>query len=93
MESIKNFFDKTVPDYFQHHPGSFGWLLIAGGLLIVIGCICNWNWVLESDGRVWNMNWIINTFGRKAARIYVGLLGTVLVVCGVLMYIYYPHKG
>ena len=93
MESIKNFFVNTIPNYFKEHPSYSGLSLAVVGLFIIIGCIRDWNWLMASDGSVFNMSWIINTFGRKAARIYIGLLGAVLVGCGILMYICYPHKS
>ncbi|QIU96679.1 Imm17 family immunity protein [Bacteroides faecium] len=80
MEAINSqFFSKLCKEY--------GYLFIAAsGLLILLGAILNWDWVLEGDGRMMNIAWVSNKFGRTVARILVGISGSVLLVIGILMF-------
>ena len=65
----------------------YGYLLVAaGGLLLLLGAILNWDWVLEGDGRMINIAWISNQFGRNVARIIVGINGCIILVLGVTMF-------
>lgn len=73
------FFSKLCKDY--------GYLIVAAvGLLILLGAILNWDWVLEGDGRIMNIAWISNMFGRTVARILIGIPGSIIVALGVLMF-------
>lgn len=65
----------------------YGYLFVAAcGLLILLGAILNWDWVLEGDGRIMNIAWVSHTFGRNVARILIGTTGGIMLVVGILMF-------
>lgn len=63
-----------------------GLFVAAAGLLFLLGAILNWNWVLEGDGRIMNIAWISDMFGRNVARILVGIVGSVITLCGIVLF-------
>lgn len=71
---------------FSNLPKECGGLaIIICGLLFLIGAIRDWDWVLEGNGRAFNLAWVSNTFGRKIARILVGILSSVIIMCGIVL--------
>lgn len=65
----------------------YGYLFVAAcGLLILLGAILDWDWVLQGDGRIMNIAWISNMFGRTIARILIGIVGSIILALGTLMF-------
>ena len=65
----------------------YGYLFVAAcGLLILLGAILDWDWVLQGDGRIMNIAWISNMFGRTIARILMGIVGSIILALGTLMF-------
>ena len=76
-----------MEDIWKKFPKEYAPLIVvACGLLFLIGAIRDWDWVLEGDGRIFNMAWVSNTFGRRVARILVGISGAVIMILGVLYF-------
>lgn len=80
MEKEQDIFSKFPKEYV-------GLVGVAVGLLFLLGAILNWDWVLQGDGRCFNIAWVCNTFGRKTARILVGISGSVIILCGIVLFV------
>ena len=71
-----------------------GLVLIAFGILILIGAIRNWDWIFKPSPVTYSLaklDGIINTFGRTTGRIVAGI-GSVLVILfgiGWIMFCFY----
>ena len=72
--------------------GVFEWLkayyqyvLIAAGLLFLIGAIRDWKWVYQATGGDKARHaFIFEVWGEKGYRIFIGICGLLLVICGVI---------
>lgn len=80
---------EKIKSYFTSHPEFFGFVFIGIGILLIVGVICNWDWILEGDGRVFNIAWFSNVFGRTAARIIYGILGLLFILIGLIWFVLY----
>jgi hypothetical protein len=58
-----------------------GWIMAAIGVFSISGGVFNWDWFMNHR-KAWLF---VKIFGRTGARIFYGLLGTFLVVVGVVM--------
>ena len=58
----------------------WGLVFVAIGIFSVCGAFLNWDWFMEAR----KARFIVSIIGRNGARIFYGLLGTGLVVLGVL---------
>lgn len=58
-----------------------GWFFMAAGLFAICGAWFDWDWFMNSR-RAWIF---VKLFGRNGARLFYGLLGTTIVVLGVLL--------
>jgi len=58
-----------------------GWFLAAGGAFSLCAAVLDWNWFMNHRKAQRLVKW----FGRGGARVFYGLLGTGLVVLGVLV--------
>lgn len=78
----------TLQDIWDKFPKKYIILVVpAAGLLVLLGAILNWDWVLEGDGRIMNIAWISNMFGRKAARVIIGINGAIIFIVGMIYFI------
>ena len=76
-----------MEDIWKKIPKEYAPLIVAAiGLLFLIGAIRDWDWVLEGDGRIMNIAWVSNTFGRRTARILVGISGAMIMILGVIYF-------
>ena len=72
--------------------GIFEWLtvhyqyvLIAGGLLFLIGAIRDWKWVYQATVEDKTRHaFIFEVWGEKGYRVFIGLSGLLLTICGVV---------
>lgn len=81
---------ETTPSsgLFSQFPEEYaGLVLVAAGLLLLLGAIRDWDWVLEGNGSRMNAAWISNTFGRKTARIFVGICGSIIALSGLVLFL------
>jgi hypothetical protein len=58
-----------------------GLLLIAAGAFSISGAVFDWDWFINSR-KAWLF---VTLFGRTGARIFYALLGTAIVVLGILV--------
>lgn len=60
-------------------------MLIAGGLLFLIGAIRDWKWVYQAtDGYKARHAFIFEVWREKGYRVFIGICGLLLVICGVV---------
>jgi hypothetical protein len=82
-------FLKPFNDFISHNP-EYGYLLCAGVFgLLLLGCILDWDWVVmpDSGSRRWFRRFLLENYGRKAARIWFGIiLGLGTIVCLIAFY-------
>ena len=60
-------------------------MLIAGGLLFLVGAIRDWKWVYQATvGDKARYAFIFEVWGEKGYRVIIGICGLFLVICGVV---------
>ena len=63
----------------------YGYLIGAAVMLVlIIGLILDWDWILEPGGGYFNIAYWIETFGRKTIRIAYGAV----FLIGMLAFLY-----
>ena len=63
----------------------YQYVLIAGGLLFLIGAIRDWKWVYKATvGDKARYALIFEVWGEKGYRVFIGICGLLLVICGIL---------
>lgn len=63
----------------------FEYVLIAGGLLFLIGAILDWKWVSSvTVGDKARHAFIFEMWGKKGYRVFIGLCGLGLIICGLV---------
>lgn len=58
----------------------FGWLFVLAGGFAICGAVCNWDWFMNHR----KARFLCSLITRTGARIFYTVLGTLLVVLGVL---------
>ena len=58
-----------------------GWALAACGVFAICGAGFDWEWFMNHR----KAQFFVRLLGRTGTRVFYGLLGTALVVLGVLM--------
>ena len=74
-----------MENIFEFLRSHFEYVLIAGGLLILIGAILDWKWVSSatvSDKA--RHAFIFEVWGERGYRVLIGICGLVLVICGLV---------
>lgn len=78
----------TIQRFYEQHPVILPITCILVGVLLLWGCISNWNWLFGNISRSnyspEKIDGLVNTFGRKAARVMVGFLAVLLVAVGIM---------
>lgn len=64
-----------------------GWILVGGGAFALCGAAFDWEWFMNDR----KTRFFTAIFGRTGARIFYGLLGSGLVVYGLLILLGYAH--
>ncbi len=85
MEESENIFDQ-VREFFTHHPLYFGIFLVIIGIGLLLTAIYDGEW-LFGNTRLYNLQKVdgwVNFFGRKTARIFVGIMAFVLMASGIV---------
>lgn len=62
----------------------FEYVLIAVGLLILVGAIRGWGWIRHLDRGNAFMHFIWELWGERGMRVVMALCGLVLIICGVV---------
>lgn len=58
-----------------------GWLIAGCGAFAICGAVLDWEWFMNHR----KAQALVRILGRGGTRLFYGLLGTALVVLGVLM--------
>jgi hypothetical protein len=58
-----------------------GLILVLGGVFSICGAVLNWDWFMNH----YKARLIVALLGRDGARVFYGLLGTVIVVTGLVL--------
>ena len=70
---------------FEWLKAHYQYVLIAGGLLFLIGAIRDWKWVYQATvGDKVRRAFIFEVWGEKGYRVFIGLCGLLLTICGVV---------
>ncbi len=63
----------------------YQYVLIVAGLLFLIGAIRDWKWVCQATvGDKAKYAFIFEVWGEKGYRVFIGICGLLLVICGVV---------
>ena len=63
----------------------YQYVLIAGGLLFLIGAIRDWKWVYQATvGDKARHAFIFEVWGEKGCRVFIGICGLLLIIYGVV---------
>lgn len=62
-------------------------LFIFAGLFALIASVFNFDWYFNSRKASTIVGWL----GRSGARIFYGILGVALIVCGILFFLKSTH--
>lgn len=64
----------------------YQFVLIGVGLIIFISALCNWKWIINPNiGDKIRYAFIFAMWGEKGYRVLIGLLGIVLIICGIIL--------
>lgn len=85
---MENFFENI----WELLKANFPWVLIAFGIIVIIGNVLDWDWIVRPTGRL--KHTIIYMFfegkwGRKGVRVLQGIIGAMIILVGI-MYILIP---
>lgn len=70
---------------FEWLKAHYQYVLIASGLLFLIGAIRDWKWVYETTGGDKARHaFIFEVCGEKGYTVFIGICGLLLVICGVV---------
>ena len=70
---------------FEWLKAHYQYVLIASGLLFLIGAIRDWKWVYETTGGDKARHaFIFEVCGEKGYTVFIGIFGLLLVICGVV---------
>ena len=73
---------ENICEFLSFH---FEYVLIAGGLLILIGAILDWKWVSSATvGDKARHAFIFEVWGERGYRVFIGICGLILVICGLV---------
>lgn len=65
-----------------------GLFFILIGILFLIGAIKDWNWIFGNVSpttyNLRKLDGIINMFGRKTGRVFAGIGGVLIIICGIV---------
>lgn len=75
-----------IPVYWEMETNlNFEYVLIAGGLLFLIGAILDWKWVYRATGGDKARHaFIFEVWGEKGYRVFIGICGLGLAICGLV---------
>lgn len=63
------------------------YIVIFGGLLVLLGAICNWRWLTSPNGeKPFSLGRFVYALcGQNGYRIFMGVLGVVISACGIFL--------
>ena len=78
-----------MDEVFEWLKAHYQYVLIAGGLLFLIGEIREWKWIYQDTvGDKARYAFIFEVWGEKGYRVIIGICGLLLVICGVVFLIF-----
>lgn len=78
-----------MDEVFEWLKAHYQYVLIAGGLLFLIGEIREWKWIYQATvGDKARYVFIFEVWGEKGYRVIIGICGLLLVICGVVFLIF-----
>ena len=81
---------EKIKEVLSKYPQLFGIVFCFFGILMLVGAIKNWEWLL--GGPSWNLQkieGISNFFGRTVARIVSGIFGITAIIAGIVWFVVY----
>lgn len=74
-----------MDELFEVVKAHYQYVLIAGGLLFLIGAIRDWKWVYRAtSGDKLAHAFIFEMWGEKGYRVFIGICGLLLAICGIV---------
>lgn len=74
-----------MENIFEFLRSYFEYVLITGGLLFLIGAILDWKWVSSATvGDKARHAYIFEMWVEKGYRVFIGLCGLILAICGLV---------
>ena len=70
---------------------NYQYCLIFFGVIVTLGAILNWSWIVRTQSPMKKslfVDIVYGLFGEKGYRVIIGLLGIVLIACGIIFLIY-----
>ena len=87
MEEKINILSELVQVHLIDNKAWGGLFMIGCGLLFLMAAIRDWNWVFGNVSKTTyslaKLDGIINKFGRKTGRVFAGIGGVVVILCGI----------
>lgn len=85
MENEQDFFAKLPKEYA-------GLVFVAAGVLLLVGAICRWKWVLDMTGQKSNKPFAFlpvlhDWFGENGVRIGIMIMSVIIIICGVVLFL------
>ena len=75
---------------FEYLKANYQFALVAFGIVIIIGSILRWNWLLNPSGKMKNSlicSVIIEKWGENGLRGLNIFFGILLIICGVVFFL------
>lgn len=73
--------------FFNYLQAHYQYLLIGAGALVLTGAVKRWKWIVEPTVEDHNnvfISLILSLFGEHGFRVFMGICGAVLMLCGIL---------
>lgn len=85
MENEQDFFARLPKEYV-------GLVFVAAGVLLLVGAICRWKWVLDMTGQKSNkpfafLSLMHDWFGENGVRIGIMIMSVIIILCGLVMFV------
>lgn len=75
---------ERITSFIKKFPYLF---IMLAGLLFLLGAIFNWEWICSPQGSKRFMTFIYEFLGEKGYRICTGICGSIIIICGLLLWI------
>ncbi len=76
---------KNMDGVFEFLKAHYQYVLIVAGLIFFIGALRDWKWVYDAtSGDRIRHAFIFEIWGEKGYRVFIGICGLILVLCGVV---------
>ncbi len=85
---------EKIQQFFTENPRYFGVFFTAMGVAFLLAAIYDADWLFKKDvsGSTYSLEKIdgwINVFGRKTARVVVGIMGVTTIIAGIVWFAIY----